>query len=146
MKLVSIVVVDTPIILDIVGCIRHVSPIRENKLEAVFLDALVSTAIQAIFKSVSVEPTNVDYDMIEDCYIGTFNDVFVKLSDGMDMASVDRLIELVNTLKEDLTEVILVDSYLPNTLIESSVLRNTILTIQMYDVHPCTKIENSIVS
>ena len=139
MKLEAVVVVDSPLTVDIIGCIRYIPPIRARALEEVLIDSLLSSIVYSIFKDIATEPADIDYDALKNCFDGVL-DMDFRLEELMTAGTIVRLIDLLNELKKDITEVILVDSYYPKAMIEASIMRNSIITIKMFNIHPIEKV------
>lgn len=136
MKLVKIITTNSVYLRDLVHIADNINSLNYAHNREIIINGLLEMVIDNIKRSVFDIPNDITINDVSDVVHDTISNIIIPLN------LLNTIVSILNTIKDELTPIVILEAFEPNTTIYTSYLINEIIKIRLYDISPMERISN----
>lgn len=135
MKLVKVITTNSVYLRDLINIANNIASLDFAHNREIIINGFIELIIDNIKRSVFDVPMDITINDVADVVHDTIHDVIIPLP------ILDNLLIIINTIKEELTPIVILEAFEPSTTVYTSYLINEIIKIRLYDISPMERIK-----
>lgn len=135
MKLVKVITTNSVYLRDLINIANNISSLNFAHNREIIINGFIELIIDNIKRGVFDVPMDITINDVADVVHDTIHDVIIPLP------ILDNLLIIINTIKEELTPIVILEAFEPSTTVYTSYLINEIIKIRLYDISPMERIK-----
>lgn len=135
MKLVKVITTNSVYLRDLINIANNIASLDFAHNREIIINGFIELIIDNIKRSVFDVPMDITINDVDDVVHDTIHDVIIPLP------ILDNLLIIINTIKEELTPIVILEAFEPSTTVYTSYLINEIIKIRLYDISPMERIK-----